>query len=81
MLAYILKSALLLAVLYGSFALLLSRETYHRFNRLALLCVLVASMVLPFVQLTIQKPEFLSYEQPEFVLADLQSDSIEYKHL
>ena len=62
MFAYIIKSALLLALLYGSFALLLSRETFHRFNRLALLGVLVASMVLPFVQLTIQKPEFLNYE-------------------
>ena len=62
MFAYIIKSTLLLALLYGSFALLLSRETFHRFNRLALLGVLVASMVLPFVQLTIQKPEFLNYE-------------------
>ena len=63
MLAYIIKSALLLAVLYGSFALLLSRETFHRFNRALLLFVLVASLVLPFVQLTIQKPKFLSYEE------------------
>ena len=63
MLTYIIKSALLLAILYGSFALLLSRETFHRFNRIALLLVLVTSMVLPFVQLTIQKPEFLVYEE------------------
>ncbi len=62
MLTYIIKSALLLALLYGSFALLLSRETFHRFNRIALLLVLVTSMVLPFVQLSIQKPEFLVYE-------------------
>lgn len=62
MLTYIIKSAFLLALLYGSFALLLSRETFHRFNRIALLLVLVTSMVLPFVQLTIQKPEFLVYE-------------------
>ncbi|MBQ7528032.1 MAG: M56 family metallopeptidase, partial [Bacteroidaceae bacterium] len=53
----------MLAVLYGSFALLLSRETFHRFNRALLLFVLVASLVLPFVQLTIQKPKFLSYEE------------------
>ena len=63
MLLYIIKSALLLALLYGSFALLLSRETFHRFNRIALLLVLVTSMILPFVQLTIQKPEFLVYEE------------------
>ena len=75
MLLYIIKSALLLAILYGSFALLLSRETFHRFNRAALLCVLVISMVLPFVQLTIRKPKFLSYEevpmQEAIVLPDI----------
>ena len=75
MLAYIIKSSLLLAVLYGGFALLLSRETFHRFNRIALLSVLVASMVLPLIRLTIQKPQFLCYEKPEAVLAEQQSDS------
>ena len=60
MLTYLLKSALLLALLYGGFALLLSRETFHRFNRVALLFVLVASLVLPAVQLTMNKPSFLS---------------------
>lgn len=74
MFAYIIKSALLLALLYGSFALLLSRETFHRFNRIALLGVLVVSMVLPFVQLTIQKPEFLSYEEvPTQFVSDIVS--------
>lgn len=75
MLAYIIKSSLLLAVLYGGFALLLSRETFHRFNRIALLSVLVTSMVLPLIRLTIQKPQFLCYEKPEAVQAEQQSDS------
>ncbi len=74
MLLYIIKSALLLAILYGSFALLLSRETFHRFNRAALLCVLVISMVLPFVQLTIRKPKFLSYEEVPMQEAIVQPD-------
>ncbi|MBO7120179.1 MAG: M56 family metallopeptidase [Bacteroidaceae bacterium] len=74
MLAYIIKSALLLAILYGSFALLLSRETFHRFNRIALLGVLVASLVLPFIQLTIQKPEFLSYDEVPMQDAFVRSD-------
>ena len=81
MFAYIIKSALLLAILYGSFALLLSRETFHRFNRLALLGVLIASLVLPAIHITMQKPSFLSYEVAEHVLVDLQSDSKEYEHL
>ncbi|MBR5053490.1 MAG: hypothetical protein IKW91_09720, partial [Bacteroidaceae bacterium] len=53
----------MLALLYGSFALLLSRETFHRFNRLALLGVLVVSMVLPAIHLSLQKPSYLSYEE------------------
>ena len=65
MLTYLLKSALLLTLLYGSFALLLSRETFHRFNRLTLLSVLVASLVLPAVQLTVKMPSILqSVEVP-----------------
>ena len=74
MLLYFIKSALLLAILYGSFALLLSRETFHRFNRAALLSVLVISMVLPFVQLTIRKPKFLSYEEVPMQEAIVQPD-------
>ena len=63
MFAYIIKSSILLALLYGSFALLLSRETFHRFNRLALLGVLVASMLLPAIHLNLNKPSYLSYEE------------------
>ena len=62
MFLYIIKSSILLALLYGSFALLLSRETFHRFNRLALLSVLVASLLLPAVQINMKKPSYLSYE-------------------
>ncbi len=56
MLEYIIKSALLLAILYGGFALMLSRETFHRFNRVALLSVLVASMVLPLIEIEAPSP-------------------------
>ena len=48
---FLIKSALLLAILYGGFALLLSRETFHRFNRLALLSVMVMSLVLPAIHI------------------------------
>lgn len=54
---------MLLAILYGAFALLLSRETFHRFNRLALLGVMIASLVLPAIHVTMQKPGFLIMEQ------------------
>ena len=53
-LAYTLKSAVCLALFYLFYKLLLSRETYHRFNRLALLGVLVASWLLPLVEVTLE---------------------------
>lgn len=66
---YIIKSALLLTLLYGCFALLLSRETFHRFNRIALLSVLIAALVLPAVKLSFHKPTFLSPIAPiEYVM-------------
>ena len=66
---FIIKSALLLTLLYGCFALLLSRETFHRFNRIALLSTLIVSLVLPAVKLTIQKPAYINPIAPiEFVI-------------
>ena len=50
-LAYILKSAFCLALLYAFYRLLLSEETFHRFNRAALLVLLVLSFVLPLIPL------------------------------
>ena len=40
---YILKSSVCLAVFYLFYRLLLSRETFHRFNRVALLSILLLS--------------------------------------
>ena len=48
--AYILKSALLVIAYYLLYRLLLSRDTFHRFNRWSLLGILIASIVLPLVQ-------------------------------
>ena len=41
--AYILKSAICLALFYLFYRLLLSKETFHRFNRVALLGILLLS--------------------------------------
>ena len=50
---YALKSALLLTLLYGGFSALLSRETFHRFNRVVLLAIVGLSLLLPAVHLTL----------------------------
>ena len=54
-LAYNLKVAVLLAVFYMFYRLLLSRETFHRVNRVVLLTTAVASFVLPLVVITVHK--------------------------
>ena len=52
---YILKSSVCLAVFYLFYRLLLSRETFHRFNRMALLGILLLSCLLPLVEVTVEK--------------------------
>ena len=44
---YALKTGACLAVFYLFFKLMLSRETFHRFNRAVILGVLLLSFVLP----------------------------------
>ena len=51
-LVYILKSAVCLAMFYLFYRLLLSKETFHRFNRIALLGVMLLSCLLPLVKVT-----------------------------
>lgn len=63
MILYVLKSALLLTLFYGGFSVLLSRETFHRFNRMVLLGIIVLSMVLPAVHITIDSPTPIVLEQ------------------
>ena len=54
-LAYDLKVAVLVAVFYMFYRLLLSRETFHRVNRVVLLLTAVASFVLPLCVITLHK--------------------------
>ena len=65
---YIIKSAFCLALFYLFYRLLLSKETFHRFNRIALLGLLVASCVVPLIQVDAEEAneinrQFLSLEE------------------
>ena len=51
-LIYILKSAVCLSLFYLFYRLLLSKETFHRFNRIALLGILFLSLLIPFIEVT-----------------------------
>lgn len=64
MIYFLLKSAILLSVLYGCFFVLLSHETFHRFNRGVLLAILGSSLVLPAWQITLDMSRLV----PEWVL-------------
>ena len=77
-LVYILKSAACLAVFYLFYKLLMSRDTFHRFNRFALLGLLVLSFLLPLVEASVNSPAavqetMLTLEQL-LLLADIQPE-------
>ena len=57
---YIVRWAVCLTLLYSLFGLLLKRETLHSMNRVVLLVILLASMVLPFVQLETKTPNYVT---------------------
>ena len=50
---YALKSAVCLSVLYIPFYLLLRKETFFRLNRMTLLSILVASLLMPLADFTL----------------------------
>lgn len=54
-LVYILKSSLCLALFYLFYRLLISKETFHRFNRIALLGVMLISCLLPLIRVTVDQ--------------------------
>ena len=64
---YILKSSLCLALFYLFYRLLLSKETFHRFNRLALLGVLALSGAIPFMKITLQNPAEVGFSFDELM--------------
>jgi TonB family protein len=53
LLIYQIKVGLCLIAFYLLWKLLLSRETFHRFNRVALLTVMVLALVLPWIRLSL----------------------------
>ena len=71
---YILKTSICLTGFYLFYRLLLSKETFHRFNRIALLGILLLSLLIPFCEITVpdksEVPQtLLTIEQP-LTLAD-----------
>ena len=55
-LIYVLKSALVLALLVSLFMILMSRETFHRVNRYIMLSIVFLALLLPVFNLGIESP-------------------------
>ena len=70
-LTYDLKVAVLIAVFYLFYRLLLARETFHRVNRIVLLATAVASFVLPLCVITFH--ETVVAEVPTVLVGDVSA--------
>ena len=81
-LIYDVKVAVLIAVFYMFYRLMLAHETYHRVNRLVLLTTAVASFVLPLCVFTMHETVMVDYDLNQFgelamnetVVTDLPSE-------
>ena len=86
-LIYDLKVAVLIAVFYMFYRLLLARETFHRVNRIVLLLTAVASFVLPLCVITMHRTVVMPMPQIDVelgsaaVATDLQSGAGVYQNL
>lgn len=59
---YILKAAIALALLYSCFFFFLSKETFHRFNRIMLVSIMLSSLIIPLFHFTVEHPTRLHQE-------------------
>ena len=66
---YILKSSVCLTIFYLFYKLLLSRDTFHRFNRIALLSLIMLSVIIPFCEITLE--EATAIQRPVMDLENL----------
>ncbi|GHV16690.1 hypothetical protein FACS1894169_10760 [Bacteroidia bacterium] len=73
---YILKSAACLVVFYLFFRLLLNRDTFHRFNRIAVLCILVLSVIVPFCNIHMDTQTQVNQAVVEFHQLFVEPDNV-----
>ena len=84
-LIYDLKVAVLIAVFYFCYRLLMERETMHRLNRIVLLSSILLSLVLPLCVITLHKTIEVApmqvVDHPELVITELGSVSSEESNI
>ena len=72
---YIVESAVCLIIFYIFYKLLLSKDTFHKFNRIGLLCLLILSLVLPAAKTGISLSSGLQNENRFVLSQDLQKET------
>ena len=82
---YIIRWAVVLTMLYALYGLFMKRETLHSVNRIVLLLILAASMVLPLVQVETRENNILAQgremleqqiQTEEYVLVSARDNSV-----
>ena len=76
LLLYQVKVAVLVAVLFGGYRLLLGSETFHRFNRSVLITIALLSFVLPFFHITRQAKQQPQFPPEAAVETQLEADAV-----
>ena len=62
MIIYIIKSAIILSMLYSCYYILLNKETFHRFNRMVLVGIMLLSLGMPLMKTTTERPTAVNTE-------------------
>lgn len=57
---YMIRWGVVLTLLYSLYGILLKGETLHGFNRIVLLAILIASMILPLCQIETKEPNYVT---------------------
>lgn len=72
-LAYFIKTGCCLAVFYLFYKWLLSKDTFHHFNRFVLISLLLISAALPFVQINLHT----TIQQAQFMIGNLMMEVVD----
>lgn len=72
---YMIRWGVVLTLLYSLYGILLKGETLHGFNRIVLLAILIASMILPLCQIETKEPNYVTQgrEMIEYQISNVQN--------
>lgn len=72
MILFIIKSTITLTLLYSCVFVLLRNNSFHRFNRMTLLCIILAAFVVPMVHVSTNHPTVINegMRQMEILMED-----------